>query len=82
MSLLKLYASGCQTDNITYKIVYNNDNKYDNECKHCINENRRPNLFFYYGPKLCSKILHYNIEYYNIICDKGHCFRASVFFEM
>lgn len=81
MSLLKLYASGVQTDYTTHRIIYNINNKYDNQCQNCINNNTIPKLFYYYGPKLCSKFcsLDYKIKYYNTMCDKGHIFTASAF---
>jgi hypothetical protein len=76
MSLLKLYASGCQTDYVSHNVVYNINNKYDNLCKSCMENNTIPKLFFYYGPGLLSKITLPNceIERYNTLCDKGHYF--------
>ena len=81
MSLLKLYASGVQTDYITHRTIYNINNKYDNLCQNCIQNNTIPKLFFYYGPKLCSKINlpDYKIKYYNTVCDKEHIFIVSAF---
>jgi len=81
MSLLKLYATGIQSDylTLTHRTIYNINNKYDNECKQCISNNTIPKLFCYYGPKLCSKINFpdYSIIKYNTQCDKGHIFIAS-----
>jgi len=81
MSLLRLYAYGIQSDYITNTIIYNINNIYDNECKDCINNNRKPKLFYYYGPRLCSKIClpDYKIKYYNTICDRDHYFITSSF---
>jgi hypothetical protein len=74
MSLLKLYTSGIQTDPISYNIVYNANNKYDNQCQNCVKNNTIPNLFYYYGSNLCSKITlpDYKYEYYNAKCNQGH----------
>ncbi len=85
MSLLKLYASGVQIDPISHRIIYNINNKYNNQCQNCINTNTIPKLFYYYGPKLCSKIClpDYKTTYYNTMCDNGHIFISSASaFEM
>lgn len=81
MSLLHLYASGIQTDYVTHKIILNINNKYDNQCQNCINNNTIPKLFYYYGPKLCSKLClpDYKITYYNTMCDNGHIFTTLAF---
>ena len=75
-SLLKLFATGVQTTNLTHRTIININNKYDNRCQCCINNNTIPKLFYYYGPRLCSKIClpDYETKYYNTICDNGHMF--------
>ncbi len=41
MSLLKLLALGIQSSApMTYSIIYNTDNKYDNQCQSCVKENK------------------------------------------
>jgi hypothetical protein len=79
MSLLKLYASDGQTDYMTHRTIYNINNNYDKQCQDCINNNTIPKLFYYYGPKLCSKIClpDYKSKYYNAMCDKGHIFLGT-----
>jgi hypothetical protein len=74
MSLLKLYATGIQTDPISHITIHNINNKYDKQCQNCVQNNTIPKLFFYYGPKLASKInLHdYKFDHYNAVCNEGH----------
>ena len=75
---MRLCELGIQTDYQTHSIIYNIDNKYNNLCQKCINNNTTPKLFYYYG-RCCSKINlpNYNITSYNTICDRGHDFITS-----
>jgi len=70
-SLNKLFALGVQEHNITYKIV-TNDNII---CNECVKLNRKPKIFCYYGPRLCTMYrMNGDDTYFNMTCDYGHHF--------